>query len=184
MTMNPMPSGSAPHMNDCDACGASGTVTSSTETQVFAYGEPGQEVELSATVPTWTCSACGFAYTDEAGEEARHEAVCRHLGVLTPHEIREIRERQGLSQAAFAKLTRFGEASIKRWEAGLVIQNASADQFLRLLRDPHVVERLSRTAPSPSPSDTTPSKIVRFRTELPSSAKKSARTFQLRAAVA
>lgn len=183
--MNPMFSGSAPRIvNDCDACGASGTVTCRGETQVFAYGEPGQEVELSATVPMWKCSACGFTYTDEAGEEARHEAVCRHLGVLTPHEIRELRERQGLSQAAFAKLTRFGEASIKRWEAGLVIQNASADQLLRLLRDPHVVERLSLAASSPSSSDAAPSKVVRFRTQLPSSAKKSARTFQLRAVVA
>ena len=42
----------------------------------------------------------------------RHEAVCRHLGVLAPGEIRALRREHGMSRAAFARLTGFGEATL------------------------------------------------------------------------
>ena len=46
-----------------------------------------EAVELTAQVPVRTCNACGFQFTDDVAEEARHEVVCRHLGVMTPKEI-------------------------------------------------------------------------------------------------
>lgn len=54
---------------------------------------------------------------------------------LSPNEIRSIRTKHKLSRREFAKLTRFGEASIKRWETGASLQNASADRFLRLIAE-------------------------------------------------
>ncbi len=72
----------------------------------------------------------------------RHEAVCRHLGLLTPAEIRGLRERYNLSRAAFARMTGFGDATLARWEKGEVVQNASSDRYLRLLTDPNVMNRL------------------------------------------
>lgn len=170
---------------DCDACGATATVVPREENQAFAFGEQGQEVELLAKVEVWSCSACGFSYTGAAAEEERHAAVCRHLGVLTPHEIRELRETHSLSQAAFAKLTGFGEATVKRWEAGLVIQNASADRYLRLLKDSCVYERAVAQANGSPPIDL-PSRgrVIRFRTQLSAASLKAAQGFRLRAAVA
>jgi putative zinc finger/helix-turn-helix YgiT family protein len=100
-------------------------------------------VELSAVVPVWKCKACGCEYTDGRGEEIEYEAVCQYLGLLTPREICGIRKQYSLSRKELARLTRFGEASIKRWEIGALFQNASADRFLRLIKnDSRVVEKL------------------------------------------
>lgn len=79
----------------------------------------------------------------ENDEIAHHEAECRQQGVLTPAEIRALRNGYGMSRAAFARVTGFGEATLARWERGEVIQNASNDSLLRMLEDPDVMERLS-----------------------------------------
>lgn len=129
----------------CAECGEQ-RARRSTEVQSFLYGERGKEVTLSARVPVWTCDACGAAYTDGEGEDARHEAVCRHLGLLSPLEIRNLRSKHSLTQAELAQLTGFGEASIKRWEAGTILQNSSSDKFLRLLLDNYVMRKLQGLA--------------------------------------
>jgi DNA-binding transcriptional regulator YiaG len=101
-------------------------------------------VELTASVPVRICDECGFHFTDEAADDARHEAICRHLRVMTPQEIATVRKDYGLSRPEFARLTRLGEASLARWEAGLLIQNAAYDQFLYLLTFPENIERLKQ----------------------------------------
>ena len=101
-------------------------------------------MELIADVPVHSCEGCGESYTGKEAEIIRHEAVCRHLGVLTPTEIRGLRKQHGMSRAAFARLTGFGEATLARWEHGEVIQNTSNDSFLRMLLDVGVMKRLSR----------------------------------------
>jgi transcriptional regulator with XRE-family HTH domain len=55
-----------------------------------------------------------------------------------------LRHDLGLSQTELARLTGFGEASIKRWESGVLIQNISSDRFLRLLREPAALYKLRR----------------------------------------
>jgi putative zinc finger/helix-turn-helix YgiT family protein len=136
---------SAVDMNEVRPCPDCGAVAAraSFRPHTFLYGAH-YPAELTTTIPIWTCEVCGFAYTDGRGEELEHEAICRHLKVLAPREIQELRERHALSRAELGRLTRFGEASIKRWERGAVIQNASADRFLRSLDDPAVLERLKR----------------------------------------
>jgi putative zinc finger/helix-turn-helix YgiT family protein len=126
----------------CALCGAA-AAKRSIEEQKFRYGSEADAVELSALVPVWTCGECGFAFTDGEAEEARHEAVCRHFGLLTPAEILGVRQAHRMSQAEFAKATGFGIASIKRWENGLSLQNPAADRMLRLLRsDPGIMRKL------------------------------------------
>jgi len=68
--------------------------------------------------------------------------VCRHLGVMTPRDVEAVRTRLRMTRAAFADLTRLGEASLARWEKGLLIQNPANDQLLYLLLFPENVERL------------------------------------------
>lgn len=118
---------------ECPDC-ASTESTCSCETQRFEYGQGPGSVVLSCTVPVYTCAVCNAHWTGPEAEDIRQEAVCRHLGRLTPREIRSIRDAYGLSQAEFSRLTGFGEASLSRWETGIQVQNASSDRLLRLVR--------------------------------------------------
>jgi len=125
----------------CPDCGAT-EVRVGAEPWSFHYTH-GSAVELNVVIPIWTCGACEFTYTDGHGEaiedEARRQFLRRRL---LPREIRSIRESYGMSRAQFATITSFGETSIKRWENGTLVQNASADRFLRLLDYYEVAETL------------------------------------------
>ncbi len=112
----------------------------------FIYGVGDDVVELSVDIPVHTCDQCKVCFTGREAEVIHHEAVCRHLGVLTPEEIRGIRKQYGLSRAAFARLTGFGKASLARWERGELIQNTSSDRYLKLLLDPRIFRDLTSLA--------------------------------------
>jgi putative zinc finger/helix-turn-helix YgiT family protein len=112
----------------------------------FPHGTGSERVDLTGRVPLRTCSKCGLQFWDEEAEDLQHEAVCRHLGVLTPAEISELREKYGLSRAEFARLTKLGEATIARWERGELIQNAANDLYLRLLSHEDNLARLKASA--------------------------------------
>lgn len=114
----------------CSVCGANAAQTK-VMTQQFAYSNGQNDVFLTADIPVESCSECGEMVVGEKGEQARHEAVCRYLGRLSPAEIKQIRAKLGLSQRAFADKTSAGLASIKRWETGAVIQSSSMDKILR-----------------------------------------------------
>ena len=109
---------------------------------IFAYGAGDNAVELSADLPYGRCEACDFEFLDHDGERAKHEAVCKHLGVLSPWEIKAIRLRYKMTRAEFARLSGLGEATLARWEKGLVTQNRANDRYLRLLAAPGGIERL------------------------------------------
>lgn len=134
-----------PERKLCPAC-EKGYATSSYSYEEFDYGEGKKAVRLRAYLPVWKCQECGFEFTDHVGEEIRHETVCRHLGVLTPKEILEIRNRLQLTVERFSELTGFGVASIKRWENAHYIQNKSADRFLRLINFSDNFDRLTKLA--------------------------------------
>ena len=121
----------------------------------FNYGPIDDGVVLHASVPVWTCESCGEAYLGEEAEEIMHEAVCLHLGRLTPREIKAMRVSFGMRQEEFAEMTGHGIASIKRWESGAQIPSRSADQHLRFYRSMGVEEARKRTRPRPEPEFTT-----------------------------
>ncbi len=129
----------------CIECGGSNLVERMRE-QSFPYGVPGDQVILTALMPVFTCEDCSYEYFDERGEAARHAAVCRHLGVHTPEEIRKIREGTQLTRAEFCQLSGFGSASLQRWESGVIVPNTSSDRLIFLLQYTDNVERLKRRA--------------------------------------
>ena len=129
----------------CHLCEAPGLRTELIR-DPFIYGAGEDAVELSADVPVHTCSTCEESYTGVEAEVVYHEAVCRHLGILTPAEIRAMRDGYRLTRDQFADLTGFGKATVGRWERGEVTQNRSADRYLRLLQDPEVMRRLRAIA--------------------------------------
>lgn len=130
----------------CDCCGTA-SLRASNSIELFNYkNENGEVVQLSAPVVVWSCSECGDSFTDGNAEDARHEAVCKYLGRLSPSQLRDLREGYGQTQAGWAELTGFGIASIKRWESGAFIQNAANDRFLRLLRKRKIFDELRALA--------------------------------------
>lgn len=141
----------APEANDnaesdliCPQCGAA-SVTTFLHHDRFNYGSGAAAVTLQVdNLPVRHCSACDLEFLDHEGEQLRHAAVCRHLGLLTPAEIRSIRKRYGMTRAAFADVTGFGEATLNRWENGAIVQNRANDRYLRLLAVPEGMEALQR----------------------------------------
>jgi putative zinc finger/helix-turn-helix YgiT family protein len=125
----------------CGQCGSKRLVKSN-EDDRFTYGKGEEAVELSVMVPVYSCEQCGFRFTTDTAEDLRHEAICNHLGVLTPNQIRGIRSSTGLTREKFASLTGLGTASLARWESGELIQTAGYDRYLRLMAYPDVRERL------------------------------------------
>jgi putative zinc finger/helix-turn-helix YgiT family protein len=130
-----------PKVFECPNCGSMRIDTRIIKDK-FQYGSGAKAVELEALVPFRKCPDCGFEFTDSEAEDLRHEAVCRHLGVMTPTEIFALRKNYGLTRAEFAERSRIGEASLARWETGELIPNPANDCYLYLLSFPENLERL------------------------------------------
>jgi putative transcriptional regulator len=119
----------------CPTCN-SGRMHPKVVTEHFPYEDDGTEVMVVAEdVPVEICDnpECREQLSGPEAARIRHMAICRALGLLTPGEIRAIRDRLNLTQAEFARLTRLGEATICRWERGRLLQNPAMDRYLRLI---------------------------------------------------
>jgi len=116
----------------CPSCN-SARVDTYRQSDSFVYGTGETAATLSAVVPFRECLDCHFEFTDAEAEDARHDAICRHLGVMTPGEVAELRRQYNMTRAVFAAKSRIGEASLARWETGQLIQNAANDDYLYLL---------------------------------------------------
>lgn len=85
------------------------------------------------------CSHCGFITIplDQADEHGRlTDQIYRRLAdILTAEEIRQARQRLRMSQRQFAEYLGVGEASVKRWETGVLPDKSSSD-LIRLKTDP------------------------------------------------
>ncbi|WP_083917811.1 type II TA system antitoxin MqsA family protein [Uliginosibacterium gangwonense] len=117
---------------ECPSCGAS-NISATSEVENFQYGDKYDAPTLSVSIRVHHCASCGFSFTTEEASELKHDAVCRHLGVMTPNEVRSVREHYGLSQGEFSELSKIGKASLARWESGVLIQNQANDNLLFLL---------------------------------------------------
>ena len=146
---------------ECPLCGDD-SVTTEWSRDSFEYGTADSAVVLEVDLPVRRCSACDIDFLDHEGELRRHEAVCRHLGVLSPTEISGLRKGLGMSRAAFAELTGLGEATLGRWENGAVIQNRANDRYLRLLSLPGLIGRLAELAAPESPVQPVVTRESRF----------------------
>ena len=165
----------------CPLCG-SAAITTSTHPHAFEYGSGDSAVELTVTVPVRRCDDCEFDYLDDVAEGMKHDAVCDHLGVLSPSRIRRIRDDHRLTRARFARISGLGEASLNRWENGLSIQTQANDRYLRLLARRENMRFLEDLAASDSPaSPLAPPAGNRFRTlDVTDAMRRRGESFQLR----
>ena len=168
---------------ECPLCSGD-KVTTVMHHHTFTYGSEESAIKLTVDLPVRRCGPCEFEYLDEVAEDLKHEAICQHFGVLSPGEIRRVREHHRMTRARFAEVTGIGEASLNRWENGLTIQTHAYDRYLRLLALPGIMQHLWTSwteGPSPRPASKTSEK--RFRTlEATEDMRRKQEIFQLRLA--
>lgn len=89
-------------------------------------------------VERYRCRSCGEEIlTGEQSELFDSQLVSmrrRAEGLLTPEQIKDVRERLGITQQLLSRLLGVGDKTVARWECGMVIQNKMADDLLRLLQ--------------------------------------------------
>lgn len=120
-------------MGLCPTCGRS-TLESRFIHEEFDYGPEEDCVRVMAeAVPVLACPACDEIFYGPEAEREHDRAIRDVLGLLTPEQIRKIRERLGMSQAEFSRLSGIGVATLSRLEKGRLIQSRSLDNYLRLL---------------------------------------------------
>jgi len=132
----------------CAACGkADATTAFSGETVMVAYAD--QETAVS-DLSGRRCGACGEVVFD-ADSAARYAAAGDALvlaeRVRQSRDIRRIRRKLGLSQAAAARLTGGGHNAFSRYERGEATPMPAVINLLTLLdRHPELVKELVRGA--------------------------------------
>jgi len=127
----------------CSCCATGHLVTRFQQDTFEHEADDGPTMVEADRVPFSVCDTCASVFVTAETARVRHEYVCRKLGLITPAEIKEIRDRHGLTKAEFARITKFGESSISRWERGRLLPNPSSSGFLKLLQhNPPMVEWL------------------------------------------
>lgn len=101
--------------------------------------------------PGWYCTSCEEGVLEGADSAVTDAAFIRLKadtdGILTPDEVRRIREKLGISQRAAGKLLGGGPRSFQKYESGTDWVTRAMANLLRLLdADPG---RLQELAPSP-----------------------------------
>lgn len=117
----------------CFQCGKGKMTSQLTEMNARVRGK-----EIPVRTEAMVCNRCGFqVLTDEQSDAytiASADAYREKHNLLTTRELKQIRERLGMSFRAFAAHLKVSEASPKRWEAGLV-QDEAMDELIRLKAD-------------------------------------------------
>ncbi len=117
----------------CYSCGKGKLNPKTTEIAGEVRGE-----KFSVFSEASVCDGCGFQVLSDAQSDAYTVAISNAYreqhGLLTSMELKAARDRLGMSLRRFAEFVGVGVASVKRWEAGL-IQDEAHDQLIRLRTD-------------------------------------------------
>ncbi|MFI3272256.1 MAG: type II toxin-antitoxin system MqsA family antitoxin [Pseudomonadota bacterium] len=122
------------HGASCPLCGE-GVLALQRVTHRHYY--KGQSCEF-AGYTSYACSACG----EELENSSDNAEITRQIldfqrrvdGLLTPKEIKTIRENLGLTQEAFANVLGVGKKTFARYENGSVTQSVIMNNFLTVIR--------------------------------------------------
>lgn len=106
------------------------------------YHVRGEPIEIEAEIIT--CQKCGMKIFDEERDSRNFEIAYSHYrekhNLLSPGEIRTLREKYGLSQRALSRLLGWGEITIHRYESGAIQDNVH-DSLLRLIENPQNMQK-------------------------------------------
>ena len=119
----------------CPECGE-GQLFSFNQDEEFDFDLGDETVKVRAkNVPVKKCDKCGEEMSGPAAAKVRHEAICCAAGLMTPSEIKALRDKFDWSQQKLADLTDLGIATVSRWERGRLLQNRSNNKVLLAIRD-------------------------------------------------
>jgi HTH-type transcriptional regulator / antitoxin MqsA len=77
------------------------------------------------------CENCGERFFDNVNAEKIEVARYRALGLLSPEDLKTIRNELGFSQTEMADFLKVGSKSYCRWENGSLMQSKSMDALIR-----------------------------------------------------
>ncbi|MFN3200020.1 MAG: type II toxin-antitoxin system MqsA family antitoxin [Bradymonadia bacterium] len=120
----------------CPSCGAPGMVHE-TRPDVVEYTDGGVTLSREIMQPGWWCNACGEALFTGAEArmsfEAHQELRAEAKGVLSPAQVRTIRERLGLSQRQAGIRLGGGVKAFNKYESGSIVPSQALSNLLRVL---------------------------------------------------
>lgn len=90
---------------------------------------------IHVEVEAWQDAATGEVFLDGQARARLEAAKARHMGLLTPDQIRELRAHLKLTQREIADLLQIGEKSWSRWETGRERPSRSMNVLLNALYD-------------------------------------------------
>ena len=92
--------------------------------------------DITLPVQVRVCAICGEEILDEELDSKTLDMFYKQYRILenllSPEEIKSIRQKYNLSQASFSKFLGFGEKTITRYENG-AIQDVCHDNLIRLM---------------------------------------------------
>ena len=116
----------------CLACGGAMREARGPVTELYR----GREYTVE-NVTRRVCESCGECEIDaDEADRLTHEIGLmyrRDEGLLSPGEIRSIRERLMLKQKDFESLLGVSTPTVSRWETGAMLQSKTADRLMRVL---------------------------------------------------
>jgi putative zinc finger/helix-turn-helix YgiT family protein len=128
----------------CETCGPVNRTRVEKKTET--YPVKGEDITILANVRT--CVRCGKGVNDRALDSKNIQAAYglyrRNHHIITPDEIRSMRESYGLSQRSLGALLGWGEITIHRYENGNLPDDAHC-QVLRFIQDPFNMERMAKS---------------------------------------
>lgn len=81
----------------------------------------------------FACDSCGEEIIPDTLSKSLDAVRNQRLGLLSPEQIRAVRQRTGLTAVDMAHLLGVGEKTYTRWENGKSLQNKSNDTLIRLI---------------------------------------------------
>ncbi|MGI6419885.1 MAG: type II TA system antitoxin MqsA family protein [Thermoguttaceae bacterium] len=118
---------------DCPLCGRRKLVAMQGEFRI----DPPPNIPGGAIVvrdASWQhCESCGEDILPHELDAAIDRERYRRLGLLTPEDIRRVREKTGLSAVDMSHLLGVGEKTFTRWENGYSLQMRASDTLIRLI---------------------------------------------------
>lgn len=90
---------------------------------------------IKVKVPAWRDPKDGEVYLETEATALLDKAKARYMGLLTPEQIRALRERLGLTQKQISGLLQIGDKTWTRWETGRERPFRSINVLLNALSD-------------------------------------------------
>lgn len=139
----------------CEECGWVDESATRVVERSEAYNVKGESIPVLARVRV--CETCNEEISDEVLDDITLQAAFdiyrRKHRIISPAEIRDLRQTYGLSQRGLGAILDWGPITIHRYEAGS-LPDESHNQVLRLLQDPFNMARLVAENPEAIDADT------------------------------